>query len=85
MGYSPWGHMGCVCVCAHSVMSNFVTPSAVVHQVPLLIEFSGQEYWSWLPFLSPGEIPSPGMEPPSLALATEPPGSPQSSVCIHLN
>ena len=28
--------------------------------------FSRQEYWSGLPFLSPGDLPDPGIEPPSL-------------------
>ena len=43
--------------------------------------FSGQEYWSMLPFSSPEDLPDPGMEPASPALAsgffaTEPPGKP---------
>ena len=41
----------------------------------------GQEYWSGLPFLSPGDLPNPGIEPTPPALAgrfftTEPPGKP---------
>ena len=44
------------------------------------MEFSGQEYWSGLPFPSPGDLPDPGMEPGSPALQadslpSEPPGS----------
>ena len=31
------------------------------------MEFSRQEYWSGLPFLSTGNLPDPGMEPVSLA------------------
>ena len=43
--------------------------------------FSRQEYWSGLPFLSPGDLPNPGIEPRSPALEadtlpTEPPGKP---------
>ena len=43
--------------------------------------FSRQEYWSGLPFPSPGDLPNPGIEPgsPALeadALASEPPGNP---------
>ena len=43
--------------------------------------FSRQEYWSGLPFPSPGELPDPGIEPrsPALqadALTSEPPGKP---------
>ena len=38
-----------------------------MHQAPLSIGFSRQEYWSGLPFPSPGDLPNPGMEPESLA------------------
>ena len=46
------------------------------------MEFSRQEYWSGLPFLSPGDLPDPGIEPksPALqadALTSELPGKPQ--------
>ena len=42
--------------------------------------FSRQEYWSGLPFPSPGDLPDPGIEPASPALiggffTAEPPGS----------
>jgi len=43
------------------------------------MEFSRQEYWSGLPFSSPGDPSDPGIEPASLgssALATTPPGKP---------
>ena len=40
-----------------------VTPWTVAHQVPLSIGFSRQEYWSGLPFPSPGDLPNPGIEP----------------------
>ena len=43
-------------------------PMAVVHQAPLSMGFSRQEYWSGLPFPSPGDLPDPGMEPGSPAL-----------------
>ena len=51
------------------------------YQAPLSMEFSRQEYWSGLPFPSPGDLPNPGMEPvsPALqedALPSEPPGMP---------
>ena len=36
------------------------------------MEFSRQEYWSGLPFPFPGELPDPGIEPSSPALAGEP-------------
>ena len=38
------------------------------HQVPLSMGFSRQEYWSRLPFPSPGDLPDPGIEPRSPAL-----------------
>ena len=57
-----------VFVCAMcSVMYNSVTPWTIAHQAPLSMEFSVQEYWSGLPFPSPGDLPDPGMEPLSPA------------------
>ena len=55
------------------------SPWTVARQAPLSMGFSRQEYWSGLPFPSPGELPHPGLEPGSPALAgrfftTEPPG-----------
>ena len=50
----------------------FVTPWAEARQTPLCIEFPRQEYWSGLPFPSPGNLPIPGIElasPASPALA----------------
>ena len=49
------------------------------HQPPPFMWFSRQEYWSGLPFLSPGDLPDPGIEPRSPAwradaLPSEPPG-----------
>ena len=59
----------------------FATPWAVARQAPLSMGFSRQEYWSGLPFLSPGDLPDSGIEPwsPALeadALTSEPPGNP---------
>ena len=61
--------------------SSFVTPWIVAYQVPLSMGFPRQEYWSGLPFPSPGDLPDPGIEPESPALAgrfftAEPPGKP---------
>ncbi|ELR59616.1 hypothetical protein M91_15039, partial [Bos mutus] len=36
-------------------------------QVPMPMEFSRQEYWSGVPFPTPGDLPNPGSEPVSLA------------------
>ena len=56
----------CVCVCALSCVWLFVTPWTVARQAPLSMEFSWQEYWSVLPFPTPGDLPNPGIEPASL-------------------
>ena len=58
-----------------------VTPWTVACQAPLSMEFFRQEYWSGLPFPSPGDLPDPGIEPMSPVLAggfftTEPPEKP---------
>ena len=57
----------------------FVTPWAVAHQASPSMGFSRQEYWSGLPFPSPGDLPDQGIEPRSPALeadtlTSEPPG-----------
>ena len=59
----------------------FETPWPVAYQSSQSMEFFRQEYWSGLPFPSPGDLPDPGMEPgsPALeadALTSEPPGKP---------
>ena len=41
----------------------FATPWTVAHQAPLSMGFPRQEYWSGLPFSSPGDLPDPGIEP----------------------
>ena len=46
----------------------FVTPWTVAHQAPPSMGFSRQEYWSGLPFPSPGNLPDPGIKPRSPAL-----------------
>ena len=50
----------------------FATPWTVAHQAPLSMGFSRQEYWSGLPFPSPGDLPDPGIEPRSPALQADP-------------
>ena len=75
----------CVCVCIYEKVKSlsrvrlFVTTWTVAYQAPPSMEFSRQEYWSGLPFPSPGDLPDPGIEPgsPALqadALPSEPPG-----------
>ena len=47
----------------------FATPWTAAYQAPLSVGFSRQEYWSGLPFPSPGDLPDPGkIEPGSPAL-----------------
>ena len=71
---------------SHSVASNsVVTPWIVARQALLSMEFPRQESWSGLPFPSPGDLPEPGIEPISFALAggfftTEPPGKPHRDI-----
>ena len=47
---------------------TLVTPWTVACQAPLSVGFSRREYWSGLPFPSPGDLPDPGIEPRSPAL-----------------
>ena len=68
-----------VCVC----VSRSVVPDCLWPQAPLSMGFSRQEFWSGLPFSSPGDLLNPGIEPRSPALQadslpSEPPKSPQS-------
>jgi len=73
----------CVCSC----VQLFVTSRTVLHQPPLSMEFSKQEYWGGLPFSPPGDLPDPRIEleflvSPALAgrlFTTEPPGKPYKS------
>ena len=39
----------------------FATPWTVAHHAPVSMGFSRQEYWGRLPFLSPGDLPNPGI------------------------
>ena len=48
---------------SHLALSDSATPWTVAHQAPLSMEFSRQEYWSELPFPTPGVLPDPGIEP----------------------
>ena len=65
----------------------FATPWTVTYQASPSIGFSRQEYWSGLPFPSPGDLPDPGIKPrsPTLeadALTSEPPGKPDMLLTI---
>ena len=68
------------------VSDSFATPWTVACQAPLSMGFSRQEYWSGLPFPSPGDLPDPGIKPGFLifradSLRPEPPGKP----ILHLS
>ena len=53
----------CIESVSHSVVSNSATPRTVARQAPLSVDFSRQEYCSWYPFSSPGDIPNSGIKP----------------------
>ena len=55
---------GNVCVC----IQLCETPWSVAHKIPLSMGFSRHEYWSGLPFHSPGNLLNPGIKPGSLTL-----------------
>ena len=81
------------CMHAKSLQScpTLCDPWTVAHQAPLSMGFPRQQYWSGLPFPSPGQLSDPGIKPRSPALQadslpSEPPGQP-ISFCrwfIHL-
>ena len=63
----------------------FATPWTVAYEAPPSMKFSRQEYWSVLPFPSPGDLPNPGIKPgsPALqadALLSEPPRKPSVNI-----
>ena len=51
------------------VSNSFATPWTIAFQVLLCMGFRRQEYWNGLPFPSPEDVPDPGIEPTSPALA----------------
>ena len=58
-------------VSCFSHVQLFATPWTVTCQAPLSMEFSWQKYWSGYPYLSPVDLPNPGIEPGSPALRTD--------------
>ena len=64
----------CVCVCVCVLVSHvqlFAIPRTIACQPPLSMEFPRQEYWSGLPFPSPGDLPISGIESWSPALEAD--------------
>ena len=78
--------MMCVCesvVVTQSCPTHF-GPWVVAHQAPLTMGFSRPEYWSGLPFPSPGDFPDPGIKPRSPTLQADSlPSEPPIAVLIE--
>ena len=70
-------HRETCCSVASGVSDSLRPPWTGAHQAPLSVGFPRQEYWSGLPFPSPGGLPDPGIEPTSPAL--------QAGSLPHLN
>ena len=74
---SPWLNFTfdvsflCAPVKLLSRVQLIATPWTVAYQAPPSMEFSKQEYWSGLPFPSPGDLPNPGIQPRSPALRAD--------------
>ena len=78
-------YSGKVKVKSLSCVQLFAIPWTVVYQAPPSMGCSRQEYWSGLPFPSPGDLPDLGIKPrsPALqadALPSEPPGKPRKNM-----
>ena len=77
----------CVCVCVHARTQScpiLSDPMGCSPPGPFVLEFPRQVYESGLPFLTPGDLPDPGIEPSSPALAggfftTAPPWQPKEN------
>ena len=61
---SSWGHK-------ESDVDQWLKNKTVAHQAPLSMDFPRQEYWSRLPFPSPGDLPDPGIGPTSPILQAD--------------
>ena len=62
----PTLSFSCAVLSRFSRIRLFATPWIVAHQAPLSMGFPRQEYWSGLPFPSPGDLPDQGIEPGAL-------------------
>ena len=61
-----------MCVCyLLSCVQLFATPWIIAHWAPLSMGFPREEYWSGLPFPSPGHLPDPGIKPRSPGLQAD--------------
>ena len=91
---SQWTELNCT----GGMLSHFsyvwliVTIWTIAQQAPLSMEFSKQEYWSGLPFPTPGHLPDPGIKLTSLcllhwqtgSLPLAPPGKPPFTSYLHV-
>ena len=79
-GASKWKRRYCVArVLSH--VRLFATPGTVTPQAPLSMGFPRQEFWSGLPFPTPGDLPTPGVEPRSPPLQADSlPAKPQGKL-----
>ena len=66
---SLYNLLDCIDMCVPSHVRLSAAPWTIVYQAPLSMGFSRQEYWSGLPFPSPGDLPDSGTEPMPPALA----------------
>ena len=88
----PWlhsvpGYDTGTCLVAQLCQTFCDTMDCIACQVPLSMGFPRQEYWSGLPFLSPGDLPNSGIKSMSPKVAgrfftPEPPGKPKINL-IH--
>ena len=77
MSYKGGAIMNGMVLCS---LRLFETPWTVALQAPLSMGFSRQEYWSGLPFSSPGDLSNPGIGPRSPALQADSlPAEPQGN------
>ena len=87
----------CVCVLVAQLHLTLYHPWTVAHQAPLSMGFSRQEYWSGLPFPSPGDLLNPGLglglgldrtQSPALqtvSLSSEPPEKPSGFLVFYIS
>ena len=69
--FSPLVINTCRCLIVKSCPVSFATPWTVACQAPFSIGFPRQVYWSGLPFLSPGDLPNPGIKLVSPAVQSD--------------
>ena len=56
---------------SESIIQLFATPWIVAHRALLIMGFTRQAHWNGFPFLSPGDLPNPGIKPRSPALQAD--------------